>query len=162
MAPLGGRNREFDARPKTDTRGTRMLCRSRTDLRLNPALHRRDAYTPVAQLENNSADFYVFSIERQKTMSAHPSRRAQEHRLPACVWTERSLRWGFWPERRKKIVNNLLKRGQQPARQPILTSHATTDEDAAFGPKLLCGLCYSKAPIDKRASCQSHRCGHQL
>ena len=40
----------------------------------------------VAQYENNSADFHLFWIERQKTMSARPSRRAQEHRLPACVW----------------------------------------------------------------------------
>jgi len=30
-----------------------------------------------------SADFHVFSTERQKTMCAHASRREQEHRRPA-------------------------------------------------------------------------------
>ena len=36
----------------------------------------------VAQFDNNSADFHILSTERQKTMSALPSRRAQEHRRP--------------------------------------------------------------------------------
>jgi hypothetical protein len=79
--------------PKQSTRGTRMHrvpVSYRFAVESSPTQARR--LCSIAQLENNSADFHVLWTERQKTMSAHPSRRAQEHRLPACVWDERRLR----------------------------------------------------------------------
>ncbi len=84
---LGGCNREFDGRAKTEyTRDAYAAVAAK----FSPT--QASPQRSVAQFENNSADYHVFWTDRQKTMSAHPSSRAQEHRRPACVWAERSLR----------------------------------------------------------------------
>ncbi len=63
-------------------------CRSHTDLRLNPARHRRDAYATLRSIVEHPA-------------GTTPSQKY--HRLLACVWDEDEDDWGGKLYRRARI-----------------------------------------------------------